>query len=229
MTKFSNIDFSQLAHFNALAASWWNQDGAMKMLHAINPLRGEYIVQQCGSLFGKNVLDAGCGEGILSVSVAMEDASQKVIKTTNRHANCKILPVIYLHEAAELHAVPRPNYYDIITCMELLEHVPNPMSVILTCSKMLTHDGWLFCSTINRNFKSWLLAIIGAEEILKLIPLGSHKFDYFIRPNELCKWLDASSLIPHHVVGLRYNPLRCCFGLNNDLPITYMLTARHML
>ncbi len=225
MNTPKNVDHNEIKKFDDIAETWWDPEGQFKPLHQINPLRLNYILQRAGSVFGKKILDVGCGGGILTESLAQEgatvtgiDMGDNPLSVAKIHALESGLSVQYVQTTAEQHAESHQNEYDIVTCMEMLEHVPDPSSIIAACAKMVKPDGHVFFSTLNRNRKSWLLSIVGAEYLLKMLPVGTHEYDKFIRPSELLKMANAAQLSEKHITGLHFNPL-----LNN-----YSLSARNV-
>lgn len=225
-----NIDAKEINKFNKLASEWWNTSSSFKSLHHINTIRLKYILKHSNGLFNKKVLDVGCGGGILSESMAQEgaivtglDMSYISLKIAKKHATKKNLKINYIQETIETHAQYHINDYDIITCMEILEHVPDPFSIIQACAIIIKINGSIFFSTINRTFKSFFLAIIGAEYILRIIPKGSHNFNKFITPSELLNWIDNVGLEEESITGLYYNPFTKKILLTNNLQINYIL------
>lgn len=226
-----NADQDELDKFANLASRWWDPEGDLKTLHQINPLRLNYI-QSRAEITGKSVLDIGCGGGILSESMAQAGANvtgidmhPTVIKTAKLHLHESGLNVEYLQITAEELATQRPGSYDVVTCLEMLEHVPDPSSVIKAAATLVKPGGHLFFSTINRNPKAYLFAIIGAEYILKLLPKHTHDYRKFIRPSELGAWLREVNLQPQHMLGMHYNPLTKEFSVNSDVSVNYLLHA----
>lgn len=230
-----NYDAQELAKFAKLAAHWWDASGELKTLHQINPLRLGYISEKV-DLRGKKVIDIGCGGGILSESMALQgadvtgiDMNQSVIEVAKLHQLESGTKVEYLHTAAENIAVQRPGQYDVITCLELLEHVPDPASVIQACAALAKPGAHLFFSTINRNPKSYLLAILGAEYILKLLPKNTHDYAKFIRPSELAAWTRSAQLLPQEMQGIAYNPFTQQFRMTTDIAVNYLFYAKKEL
>ncbi|MGP1930569.1 MAG: bifunctional 2-polyprenyl-6-hydroxyphenol methylase/3-demethylubiquinol 3-O-methyltransferase UbiG [Arsenophonus sp. ET-YP4-MAG3] len=230
LKKQENIDLTEIDKFNSISGNCWNQTNEFQSLHQINPLRLNYILKYANGLFGKKVLDIGCGGGILSESMAKEgalvtgiDIGEKLIEAAKLHALACNIEITYLKETAENYAKKHPKTYDIITCMEMLEHVPNPESVVQSCAKLVKPNGHVFFSTINRNKKSWLLAIIIAEHILKIIPKGTHNIKKFIRPSELLNWTDKTSLQEQHIIGFKYNLINNKFSLRSNVDVNYIL------
>lgn len=231
----NNVDQQEIEKFEAIASRWWDLKGEFKPLHRINPLRLNYILQRSGGIFGKKVLDVGCGGGILSESMAREgaevtglDMGTEPLEVARLHALETGIPVTYVQETVESHAEKYPQAYDIVTCMEMLEHVPDPQSVVRACAQLVKPGGHAFFSTINRNKKAWLIGVIGAEYILKMVPKGTHDVKKFIRPSELIGWIDSTSLQEQHIIGLHYNPLTDKFSLGHNVDVNYMLHTRYV-
>lgn len=227
-----NVDQSEIAKFSALAHRWWDPESEFKPLHAINPLRLSWI-QSFVDISGKKVLDVGCGGGILAESMAQSggdtcgiDLSEKALKVAQLHALEVGTQLTYRSIAAEDLAQEQPEQYDVVTCMEMLEHVPDPASVVRACSKLCKPGGTLFFSTLNRSPKSYLFAIIGAEYILKLLPKGTHEYAKFIKPSELVAFTRQAGLEMIGIKGLSYNPLTQVYSLGEDVAVNYMIAVR---
>jgi 2-polyprenyl-6-hydroxyphenyl methylase / 3-demethylubiquinone-9 3-methyltransferase len=223
-----NADPAELAKFAALAQSWWDPKGPSKPLHDLNPLRLRYI-ERAVSLPGKQALDVGCGGGILSEAMARAgaqvlgiDLSQKVLDVAELHALEGKVAVEYRAVAAEELAQERPAAFDLVTCMEMLEHVPDPAAMIATLARLLAPGGALFVSTLNRNLKSFLLAIVGAEYLLRLIPPGTHEYERLIRPAELARWARAAGLTLVELAGIEFNPITGHVALSADVSVNYL-------
>ena len=228
----NNVNPHEVDKFAAMAPRWWDPNGECKPLHEINPHRLRFITQTT-SLKGKKVLDVGCGGGILSEALAAAgaevtaiDASESTISVAKLHLLESGLEVDYQCRTVESLADERPAYYDVITCMEMLEHVPAPDSIINACAKLAKSDGDLFFSTLNRNPKAFMLAIVGAEYVLNMLPKGTHEYQQFIRPSELTAWLRHAELLPKKIQGIEYNPLLKRFKLTNDVSVNYLVHAR---
>ena len=227
-----NVDQSEIAKFSALAHRWWDPNSEFKPLHAINPLRLDWI-KSFIDLDGKKVLDVGCGGGILAESISQSgaettgiDLSDKALKVAELHALEVGANLNYRSISAEALAQEQPEQYDVVTCMEMLEHVPDPASVVRACATLCKPGGTLFFSTLNRSPKSYLFAIIGAEYILKLLPKGTHEYAKFIKPSELVAFTRHAELELLGMKGLSYNPITQVYSLNNDLNVNYMIAVR---
>lgn len=228
-----NADQAELAKFSALASRWWDPESEFKPLHAINPLRLGWIRQHAGSLAGKKVLDVGCGGGILSESMAQEgaevtgiDLAEKSLKVARLHGLESGVKVHYQFISAEDMAERHPGKFDVVTCMEMLEHVPDPGSIVRACSRLVKPGGRVFFSTINRNPKSFLFAIVGAEYVLRLLPRGTHNFENFIKPSELTAAVRQAGLSAHAFAGMEYNPLTQTYSLSGDTSVNYLLATK---
>ena len=228
----NNVDDEEIAKFSALASQWWDKQGKFKPLHDINPLRVNYIDERA-KLAGKTVLDIGCGGGILTEAMAFRgaqvtgiDMGEAPLNVARLHAMEKGIDIDYQHTTAEQLAEEKPASFDTVTCLEMLEHVPDPAAIVKACATLVKPGGQLFFATINRNFKSWLLAIIGAEYLLRLLPVGTHDYDKLIRPAELSQWIRDTGLLPRDIIGMTYNPLTRTYKLNRrDVDVNYLLFA----
>ena len=228
-----NADPQELAKFGDLAHRWWDPDGEFRPLHQINPLRLDWIDQKA-QLAGKRVLDVGCGGGILTESMALRgadvlgiDLSNKPLRVAQLHAMASgIERLLYREVAAEELAAESPANFDVVTCMEMLEHVPEPASVVRACATLVKPGGWVFFSTLNRNAKAFVMAIVGAEHVLKLLPKGTHEYARFIRPSELSRWCREAALAPEGFKGMAFNPLTGRYSLNDDTAVNYLLACR---
>jgi 2-polyprenyl-6-hydroxyphenyl methylase/3-demethylubiquinone-9 3-methyltransferase len=228
----SNVDQSEIDKFSALAHRWWDPTSEFKPLHAINPLRLGWI-ESIATLAGKKVLDVGCGGGILAESLSKAggivtgiDLSNKALKVAELHQLESNTSVQYRSISAEDLAKQEPENYDVVTCMEMLEHVPDPSSVVQACATLCKPGGSIFFSTLNRNPKSYLFAIIGAEYILKLLPKGTHEYDKFIKPSELANFTRQAGLELNEIKGMTYNPITQIYRLGSDTDVNYMIATR---
>lgn len=224
-----NADSAELAKFSALAHRWWDPESEFKPLHDINPLRLDWIEQSVG-LAGKRVVDVGCGGGLLSEGMAHKganvtgiDLSDKAIGVAKLHLLESGEKVEYRKISAEDIAEESPETYDVVTCLELLEHVPDPASTIAACAKLAKPGGAVFFSTINRNPKAYLLAVVGAEYVLNMLPKGTHDYAKFIKPSEMTRWTKASGLEPQQLIGMHYNPLTKTYRLGGNSDVNYLL------
>ena len=227
-----NADPQELAKFGELAHHWWDPEGDFRPLHQINPLRLDWIDQQA-RLAGKSVVDVGCGGGILTESMAARgadalgiDLSTKPLRVAQLHAIEAGLAVRYREVSAEALAAEAPASFDVVTCMEMLEHVPDPASVVRACAALVKPGGWVFFSTLNRNAKAFALAIVGAEHVLKLLPKGTHEYARFIRPSELARWCREATLSTQGFKGMEHNPLTGRYYLSGDTSVNYLLACR---
>ena len=229
MEQTSNVDPAELAKFNALASRWWDPEGDFRPLHEINPLRLDWI-RQHAELGGKTVVDIGCGGGILTESMAGVGASvlgidmaDGPLTVAKLHLAESGATVTYEQMTAEALATARAGEFDVVTCLEMLEHVPDPSQVIRSCAELIRPGGQVFFSTINRNPKSFAFAIVGAEYVLKLLPAGTHEYQKFIRPSELEDWARNAGLELRSSIGMHYNPLTKDYSLGRNLDVNYLM------
>ena len=228
-TARNNVDLAEVAKFDALAARWWDPDGEFRPLHEINPLRLDWIRQHV-SLSGSKVIDIGCGGGILAESMAAAEAivtgidmAEGPLAVAKLHQHESAAKVDYRHATAEEVAATEAKTYDVVTCLEMLEHVPDPSLVIQSCADLVKPGGHVFFSTINRNPKAFVFAIVGAEYILKLLPAGTHEYEKFIRPSELEGWARRAGLALKDSIGMHYNPITREYSLGPNLDVNYMM------
>lgn len=233
MTKAQNVDPNEIQKFADMASRWWDLNGEFKPLHQINPLRLNYVLDNTNGLFDKIVLDVGCGGGILAESMAREgaivtglDMGKEPLEVARLHALETGTTLTYLQSTVEDHAQQYPHHYDVVTCMEMLEHVPDPLSVVKACARLVKPGGHVFFSTLNRNIKSYLFAIVGAEQLLKIVPKGTHDHSKFIRPSELLRMIDQTALQEQGITGLHYNPLTDRYRLGKNVDVNYIIHTR---
>ncbi len=233
MSISDNFDPAELAKFSDLAHRWWDTESEFRPLHQINPLRLDWI-DNLVSLKGQRVLDVGCGGGILADAMARKgadvlgiDLASKALKVAQLHAlEAHTQGVSYREVSAETLAAEQPASFDVVTCMEMLEHVPDPSSVVRACADLVKPGGWVFFSTINRNPKSFLFAIVGAEYLLNMLPRGTHEYAKLIRPSELVAYCRGAGLTLEHTRGMEYNPFTRHYWLSADTSVNYMLATR---
>ena len=227
----ANVDPAEIAKFDDLAHRWWDPHGEFKPLHDLNPLRLGWI-ERHAALAGSAVLDVGCGGGILAESMARLgarvtgiDLSEKALRVAQLHLQKQNLSVQYERAAVEDFAAAHPGEFDVVTCMELLEHVPEPSGMVAACARLVRPGGQVFFSTINRNAKAYLFAVIGAEYVLGLLPKGTHDYRRFIKPSELARWSRESGLRTEELVGMTYNPLTQRYSLGSDCDVNYLMRS----
>jgi 2-polyprenyl-6-hydroxyphenyl methylase/3-demethylubiquinone-9 3-methyltransferase len=232
MSQPANVDPQEVAKFEALAARWWDREGEFKPLHDINPLRANFI-DELSPVAGARLADVGCGGGILSEAMAQRgaevtgiDMGEAPLAVARTHLEESGLDIDYRQCTAEQLASEQPAHYDVVSCLEMLEHVPDPASVVAACAELAKPGASLYFSTINRNPKAFLFAVVGAEHLLKLLPAGTHEYEKFIKPSELAAWIRAAGLQMREMTGLVYNPITRRYRLNErDVSVNYMLRA----
>ncbi|MFI3246437.1 MAG: bifunctional 2-polyprenyl-6-hydroxyphenol methylase/3-demethylubiquinol 3-O-methyltransferase UbiG [Ferrimonas sp.] len=232
MNNGTNVDPQEVAKFNDLAATWWDPNGQSGPLHSMNPVRISFIERHAQGLYQKKVLDVGCGGGLLSegmakcgAQVTALDMGEDALEVARLHALESDLNIDYLNATVEQHAQGFAGQYDVVCCLEMLEHVPDPQSVINACSLLLKPGGALFLSTINRTSLAYLTTIIGAEHLLRVLPKGTHEYHKFLRPSQLSQWCEQSGLLMKHASGLFYNPLTKTVSLTRNMKMNYILHA----
>ena len=229
MASTQNVDQAEIARFEAAASRWWDPAGEMRPLHDLNPVRLAYV-ESSGRLEGRDVLDVGCGGGLLAEAMARKgarvtglDMATELLKVAQLHALEAGVAVNYLLESAEQHAVERAGAYDVVTCMEMLEHVPDPAQVVVALAALVRPGGHVFLSTINRTPRAYLRAVIGAEYVLRLLPTGTHTYEKFIRPSELSAWARSAGLDIVDVAGLDYDPFSRTARIVTDARVNYLM------
>lgn len=231
-----NVDADEIAKFNQIASRWWDPTGEFKPLHQLNPTRLSYISDQLQGLFGKVAVDVGCGGGILAEAMARAgavvtgiDMAEEALMVAKLHALESGIQLDYQQSTAEAFATARANSFDLVTCMEMLEHVPQPASVVQACADLAKPGATLVFSTLNKHWKAYLLAIVGAEQLLKLVPRGTHDFNKFIRPSELMRMIEQAGLELVDATGLHYNPIQQSFRTGPGVDVNYFVVARKPL
>lgn len=231
-----NVDADEIAKFNQIASRWWDPTGEFKPLHQLNPTRLSYISDQLQGLFGKVAVDVGCGGGILAEAMARAgavvtgiDMAEEALMVAKLHALESGIQLDYQQSTAEAFAAAHANSFDLVTCMEMLEHVPQPASVVQACADLAKPGATLVFSTLNKHWKAYLLAIVGAEQLLKLVPRGTHDFNKFIRPSELMRMIEQAGLELVDATGLHYNPIQQSFRTGPGVDVNYFVVARKPL
>lgn len=232
MTREVNVDAAEIEKFQSIASRWWDRESEFKPLHEINPLRLAYIEKQTQGVDGKKLLDIGCGGGILAEGLARQgaqvtgiDMAELSLEVARMHLHESELDIDYQLSTAEAFAENNASAFDIVTCLEMLEHVPDPASIIKAASRMLKPDGVLVLSTLNRNPKSFALAVLGAEYILRMLPRGTHEYRKFIKPSEMAAVLRANGMQVRDITGMSYNPITQNYSLGRDIDVNYLMTA----
>lgn len=230
MTKTLNVDQAEIKKFSDLASRWWDKESEFKPLHEINPLRLNYIIEKSQGISGKKIIDIGCGGGILSDSMSEKgavvtgiDMGDGPLAVARLHQLESQQNVDYIQITAEQIAETHAQQFDVVTCLEMLEHVPDPASIIDACSKLVKPGGDLFFSTINRTAKAFTFAILGAEYILQMLPKGTHQYEKFIKPSEIGKWARDSKLELQNIIGMHYNPLTKIYKLDQGVDVNYIM------
>ncbi len=230
MNTTSNVDPAEIEKFSAIASRWWDPEGEFKPLHQINPLRLEFIQQQCDGVFGNKILDIGCGGGLLTEGLAKAgavvtgiDLAEQSLQVARLHALESKLSIDYHNIPAETFAAENAEQFDVVTCLEMLEHVPDPAAIVLAAAQALKPGGKIFFSTLNRNIKSWLLGIVAAEYVLQWVPKGTHQHDKFIQPAELLRMTDAAKLEALTMTGIHYLPWRGFFLDDRNVDVNYIV------
>lgn len=235
MATTENVHPEEINKFGSLAEKWWDPNGEFNTLHAVNPLRTSYIQQYC-EIENQRIVDVGCGGGILSEALAKLggsvvgiDMSQDLIEIADLHSLESQLEIDYQKTSAESLAKNSSETFDCVTCMEMLEHVPNPASIVDACARLVKPGGMVFFSTLNRKWKAWMLAIVGAEYLMRMIPKGTHDYKTFIKPSELTAWARQAGLEIQGITGIEYNPLIKQFHLGNDIDVNYIAVFKKLV
>lgn len=230
-----NVDQGEIAKFDAVASRWWDPESEFKPLHELNPLRLDYIAERAGGIAGKRIVDVGCGGGLLSEGMALRggqvlgiDLAESALRVAELHALETGVELSYRRSTAEDLAASEPGEFDLVTCLEMLEHVPDPASVIRACATLVRPGGDVVFSTLNRNPKSYLFAIVGAEYLLRMLPRGTHDYRYFIRPSELARWGRQAGLELADLHGIAYNPLTRSYSLSEGITVNYLAHFRRL-
>lgn len=228
-----NVDAAEIKKFSELASRWWDKESEFKPLHEINPLRLNYIDNKAKGLSGKTIIDIGCGGGILSDSMATRgaevtgiDMGEAPLSVAKLHQLESGQQVDYRQITAEEIAQEKPGHFDVVTCMEMIEHVPDPASVVAACAKLVKPGGDVFFSTINRTAKAFVFAIVGAEYVLKMLPKGTHQYEKFVKPSELTRWSRSANLEVSDLIGMHYNPLTKVYKLAPGVDVNYIIHAK---
>jgi len=232
MPESPNVDTAEIARFQSLASRWWDPQGEMRPLHDLNPVRLRYV-ERCGPLDGRSILDVGCGGGLLAEAMARKgadvvglDLSEELLDVARLHALEAGVQLEYRAESAEVHASKHAGRYDVVTCMEMLEHVPDPAAIVAALATLVRPGGDVFVSTLNRTPRAYLLAVLGAEYVLRLLPTGTHSYEKFIRPSELAAWARAAGLVQVDIAGLDYEPFSRAARLTDDARVNYLMHFR---